>query len=729
MVYTVLVSADKKMAFQIKDWLRELANDVRLETFSSLAEFAASCEEGLDPEAEAEGEEAAATAATAATDDGAAAQVLDPNAPAIPAGVSESPTQNRIPLRLLIVDLDLLDEGANTTPLRWFAETKAMLERKGYSDPIFPSRILALAFDGSRHRAENMRDDSLDDLVLKPLDRELFLQKAEILVADKPNVKPSFLFRQKTNLRIEAGKDAIIDELSEYTVAIRNPAPLVEGMVVAIHSELFGLGADSRLLARVFKNVRHPSLEGEFLVRFSYFGVRAEQLATIRKYVRAHHVPMRTKPHLSPAAVVAARGARAQALKSKLRRRIAVIDLNRRTAEEIKSIFDAHFVSVDVQAYSSYTRFLRGLLKLVPDATTTSASILPGDGAGKDAADSALVEEKELSAFPSGNRATVVLSMENFDLIRFEPSPGSSAFVLGRAVSEWINRADLWRNSVFTDDKEDFSEFLGYLRTGAHGHAFFRMNDASGATIYLEAEGRAEKTGDSETLSHLQITFRELKPSDWTEKATVGTKVKDASSFRFDAIYIDGSVIQTDVQSWMSGLKELMVKAAVMGVGESLPKIMILCDAKSTLRPEDFKNFPVTNFVYKPFDRKYIADTADALIPGLTRIEEAEANSAVPCEVPVRIAKDVVMGELAEYGLTILQKTPIKSRIFMRFFSPIFGDGSQGIIGRCVTSAKVGQGDKVAYECHFVFFGVSDTLFSRVRTWIREEYVQSKDVS
>jgi hypothetical protein len=34
---------------------------------------------------------------------------------------------------------------------------------------------------------------------------------------------------------------------------------------------------------------------------------------------------------------------------------------------------------------------------------------------------------------------------------------------------------------------------------------------------------------------------------------------------------------------------------------------------------------------------------------------------------------------------------------------------------------------KGSYNCHFVFFGISDHLLKRIRVWIRDNYILSKE--
>ena len=757
MVNSVLLTSDVRLAQQIRDWVRVLDNDVRLEIFSTLRDFNAS----FDPVGVALAAETTATA-TDLTDgvpknadqknadqknadqkntnqqhskDGppaagghqttsAKAETVPPEQEPLSSRTLDGIVIDRKPLRLLIIDLDLLEDAGKKAPVPWFIETRRFLENKGYVDPILPTRIVALSFDQSKFTPDSLRHESLDDLIIKPLDRELFLQKIEFLVADKPNVKPSFLFRQKTEMPIEAGKDAVVDELSEFTLAVRNPRALVNGLFLAVHSEIFGDGEEARLLARVFESVRHPVLEGEFLVRASFFGISAPQLGRVRKYVRAHQVTIRTKPVVSVIEQLAEKNRVLKSIAPQDFKKVAVIDMNRETLADFESIFSSHFLNVRLSTFASYSRFLGELAKLNPvDPKPTPVALT----AQPDDLDSpASPDGKTAPAFPFGKQLSIIIDSENNQLIRFDPNLNQESLVLGRSVGEWLSRPSLWFNAIIADDREIMNEYVAYLLSGAHGHAFLRMTAVNAAVHYFDIKGKIEQEATPEAARQLRFELREIPEEAWQLAGAEPQSARNPSDFRFDAIYINGAALRSDLASWLIGLRELLHKTGVSKPEEPLPAIFLLCDEKSKLKPDNYRHSEVVQFIHKPLDRKYLADTAACLIKGIKRQAKAESSGTIPVELPVRLAKDVIMDELAEYGLTILQKSPLRRATYMRFFCPVFGTNSQGVVGRCAASVLVGQGDKAAYQCHFIFFGVTDELFRRIRTWIRDEYVHTK---
>jgi hypothetical protein len=96
----------------------------------------------------------------------------------------------------------------------------------------------------------------------------------------------------------------------------------------------------------------------------------------------------------------------------------------------------------------------------------------------------------------------------------------------------------------------------------------------------------------------------------------------------------------------------------------------------------------------------------------------------VPCEVNAKLGKEVLMSELSEFGLAISQPSPFKERIFMRFYSRLFGDEGGWIAGRCHSCEKDNHD---TFKCQFMFFGPTDDLLQRIRRWIREDYVAKKE--
>ena len=180
MVSIAILSADQRLSFQIHQWMKEVADSVAWDVHADPAAYVAKIESELGSEL------------LAASKDGGDV-VLD--AEDIGSGKSKQLTDAYI--RLVIVDLELL-HSQKIEPVAWTRNLKKTMIDRERSSTLNPTQFLFLAFEGGGFKMDQLIDPVIDDVILKPLDRSVFLQKIEIMTADDPSkVKPSYLFRQK----------------------------------------------------------------------------------------------------------------------------------------------------------------------------------------------------------------------------------------------------------------------------------------------------------------------------------------------------------------------------------------------------------------------------------------------------------------------------------------------------------------------------------------------------
>lgn len=686
----VLISNDTRVAQQLRGWFRLFENKPYLEVFSSPKAFEDKYSTPLkqrdlliDDSNDSVEEE---------LDAAARAQKIE-----VEAGIT--------PIKLLILDLDSIQ----SRPVDWISTVKEKLTSLGHIIGQTPFRTLILGYDDPNLKPERFRHEVVDDMVIKPLDQQLFLQKVELLLAEKPDINPTFLFRARAEVDIEIGKDAVIDEVAEFAISIRNPTPISEGVFALIHSRIFGTSLNtSRILGRVYASVRHPQFEDLWLVRFSLFGITNEQLAEVRKFIRGRQMPGRPKlasNSRKPAAAPA---------KNKLppRYRIAVIDLNRDFLLQAQGTFEENFDRTAATTFPSYTRFLAGLAKLSGQA---SASGLDDEDETMDS----------LAGGIPGGRTTLIISDKDLELLNFEPRLKPFEAFLGRGAEDWKSRPRDWLAAVPKTDHEDFHEFLQYTATGGHGVTGVRFVDVNGSFVYAEVKGSFRVSNDPEEPSTLRLEVKQIDRASWMDLNRLVAKGATPDQFRFDALVIDGGLIQTDAATWLEGLQSALTRAKVLSPIDPLPRVFIMADEGSRVLPTAFMNKGIADFIYKPFDRRLVTEKLAIAVPQLSRSTIPENSPFVPCELTAQVCKTVELEELSEFGLTIRHPTPLRPRVFMRFFSDYFGETEDGVLARCSASIQVKEEE--TFKCHFVFFGCSDELHKRIRNWIREDYVQKKE--
>lgn len=685
----VLISSDPRVVQQLRGWFRLFENQPYLEIHSSAKAFEEKYSEPLDQRDAMIGD--GATQAGDGDDTQSLAQKLEIEA-------------ELTAIRLLVIDLD----SVSVKPLDWIVDTKEKLKSLGHITDHVGFKTLLLGYDDPHLRPERFRHDAVDDMVIKPLDQQLFLQKVELLLADKPDINPTFIFRARAEGEIEIGKDTLVDEVSDFAISIRNPTPIAEGVFAHIHLKILGSSATtSQALGRCYASVRHPHYEGQWLVRFALFGLTNDQLGELRKFIRTRQMPGRAKlasNSRKPPTTV----------KNKLppRYRVAVIDLNRDILAQAQGTIEENFDRTQVTAFPSYTRFLAALAKLSGQAEVSG---IPDDDE---------MTGMVFGAIPGG-RTTLIVTEDDFDLLEFDPKLKPHETFLGKIADDWLQRPLDWIKSVPKTDHEDFNEFLSYTATGGQGVTGVRFVDANGGLVYAEIKGRFV-AGDSETPSKLRLDVKQIERDAWMDLNRLVAKGATPDQFRFDALIIDGGLIRSGAAEWLEGLHGALVRAKVITAVEPLPKIFIFADESSRVLPADFAHRGINDFVFKPFDRKLLTDKLTVAVSQLSRSSIPDSSPFVPCELTGQVCKSVPLEELSEFGLTIRYPTPFKPHVFMRFFSDLFGATNDGVLARCTASVSTGA-DEPTFKCHFVFFGCSDELHKRIRNWIREDYVQKKE--
>ena len=701
MVTVALLSPDLKLAGQIGNWLAQLAQPVQFESYASIERF-------FDdpPPIDLLGEEGGETA-TDKADEG-----RDAAAPEVPSDG----------YRVFIVDVDLIQQKPIQALVEFQAKFKEKLKKAAGETP---PRIMILSYHEGLPRPVTFQHAIVDDLILKPVDRSLFLQKMEILISEDPKITPSFLFRQKAEMPIEVGKEIVIDEVSEFSISMRNPGPLKEGMFASIHASIFGEKEHCHVIGRVFQSGLHPIREGEHIVRFAYFGISAEQLANVRRFVRAQQTQVRTK-------ALGARGPVGKKIQtapdpSKFRK-FAVIDMSPVALNDVKQGLETSIRDVSVRAFPSYARFMAELLRLAQPTQkmadpAPATPVVTATEPDKSAGDVEVKTIPVLNAIPGG-RLSVFMRGTSHELIRFEPAPIKGEHILDRPAKDWVEKPELFVSSVDKEDQETFKEFIEGLESGASGRAFFRMRDAHDKTVYIDAAGALEKSGAADGITVLRLQLQEIDFEKWQEMHGLHT-VPDASGYQFEAIFIEAAFLRPDPVTWYEKLIELLQNAKVLREGDPFPRIFVMAESQSHFRPQEFRSKGIVDFLYKPLDRRYVSLKFQSLGgEGLQFQTDPEFPPYVPCELHSKLGKEVQMDELSEFSLSILQKSPFREKVFMHFYSPLLGEATW-ITGRCTHCVKDAESEN--FKCYFAFFGPSDDLLQRIRRWIREDYVHKKE--
>ncbi|MFK8138482.1 MAG: hypothetical protein AB8E15_08990 [Bdellovibrionales bacterium] len=550
------------------------------------------------------------------------------------------------------------------------------------------------------------------DYIFKPMDQQLLKQKLEVAFNLGEKLDPSFLATANINEPIAIGKTSKIEEISEFGLAIRNPRPIKPGQFARFYSKVFFCKTSPSLLGRCYMNIPHPGYKGQFLCYFSYFGIRREQLLGVRKHMQLDKNLAASNVHQEALDSVETRD------NTKKKKDIIVIDNDQDSASKIEEVYKENMSNVVIHSFKTYTGFLKAL-QSSKDSTNVLDEFYKEHGLGphqkkKKANDeNAPLLTERYRGVPQGDTLEIEIKKEGLDLQRIQLESNADYNVFGHTIEELKADPQLWRSIIHDSSEQEFEEFIDYCSAGQNS----RMNmwavskDTSPAWIKIEIKNKPGAL----TLKIIDIS-EQYKPNPKQQEKL--DKVY--------AIYIDGTAVRGNPDEFMEGLREKIKKAGLKPKKKKL-KIAILGVEDGTTRSSRFEFASVDDFFYRPLDRKLILQKIKLYMFPFEKELDSKKLSYFTNSHNAILSTHVQMKEVSEHGITIKYKIPFKEGTFMRFISTTFYmDNGDPIIGRCYFSEQMEGDDSSFYLSYFEFFGVTDEVFKRIRVWIRENYIESK---
>ena len=684
----LLVSPDSKVVLQMRQWIRELAEETVVEQFPTIAEFAKAYPSITE-------EPAPVGAATVTAPDPVSAPSSEEPVEEL-SGEAPKVVAQSDPIRLIVIDVDALPckHPHDKQALEWLRTTREELtKRNGAALPESVVRVMIVTFQHAPIVNDVFIDEIIDDLLVKPLDHELVLQKLAMALSDKKSTSGTFLFKQKTHAIVEMVKESTIEAVAEFGVAIVNPSPIAPGVYAHLYSKVFG-EKNPAVWGRVIRTKRYKQDPTKYLTYFSFFGITSEQLHNVRVYVQNQ----RRVHNLDPFIL------KTSAFKG-LPCHIAVIDHDEKVREAIKSTLEGNFSNSKVHSFRSYSQFLKQISHASKEALLNLSEESPG-------------------GLPGDNDLSFYVTGESYDLTQVEPALDSDQRFCGIFANDILATPSKWLGCIDDADREEFDEYLTGLRDGSGGRIIVRLRDTDGFHHPVQITGHLERAGQGDGSKLLRLDFHAIANDEWI-KEMENRRHQGGELETLSALFIDASGLR-DLGPWYEGLRTLLQKNNVLK-GEILPICLMSDEKNKYLNPADLRLKVVSGFMFKPIDRKVVMSHAVEMVPGLLASTDAVDMRFIPANVPVHLGKEIEMDEISEFGLQIVSKVPLREGVFLRFYSSLFLDEKgEGVVARC-TSCEPDANNKDTYFCFFSFFAVTDEFLKHIRTWIREDYVAKKE--
>lgn len=180
-------------------------------------------------------------------------------------------------LHTVIIEEEIL---ADTTPEKYLIEFQAMLKKNPKNEKV-PMLIATLKSDGQRTRA--LVRGGWSDVLLKPLDRSLFLQKMNIYHKGRPIMKEAALFSMEVDKEVDLSFLFQTKSVSEYGMKVNSNRAVPVGTVLTARAAFIPEGVS----AQVIESVKVS--EDVHTLQLLFVGVTPAETQAIRKFIRQEY--------------------------------------------------------------------------------------------------------------------------------------------------------------------------------------------------------------------------------------------------------------------------------------------------------------------------------------------------------------------------------------------------------------------------------------------------------
>ncbi len=612
--------------------------------------------------------------------------------------------QEKLALELKIfptIDMILLRmNSAKEKPREWIAKAKAEIRKRSMiTEDRGDVRVVLIKFEDDGVSKLELLDPIIDDLIFLPLDRSLFLQKVDIILALPKSASPRFLFNQAIEMGIEISKITKIDKISDIAFAIRNPTRLMNGMLGHFYFIFPNQKNIIEVFGKAFKSEPHPEYPGEHLVYFFYFGIKKNMLSQIRNYLskaQNYHsllTEVREKFEFNPDDLFLTED-------GKRVREVVVIDHDQANLQHVSQSISDGIDQVRVIKESSYISFLKKYLR----------------AAGSQGVHHSPIEPQEL--FADSIKFKVDSQTGNLtDLL----TPGKDEDLwLGFAAPELKTDPQGWKKPFKTPEQQErLAEALQLATANQKYITLLEINRQNGDIKLISCVITYDATS-------LIYTIEYRVPNADEMNAFSGENSPEGQLQKLDLLIIDVGFIGNNPSSWIEGLNTAARQKGLLGEKERL-KVMVLIDENQP--PPNLKIFSqpeIVSLINKNGELRSMLVQISTHIDNSFTIYNMANIGWASANFNIHVSKDIQLEQISEFGAVIRHPRPIRPGTFLFMRKSIFDNApNQCLAARfyaCTEHSKY-PGE---YQCSALYYGINDIFMKFARQWFRETYAQSK---
>ncbi|MDZ4081526.1 MAG: hypothetical protein U1E10_01200 [Bdellovibrionales bacterium] len=625
-----------------------------------------------------------------------------------------------------------LDSNPTTTPDKATSEFKFCIYDSQHPLPLSTIRelwnlqnvpILVLSHDRAHAHPHHPNVITANDILHVPLDRLLFLQKVELLIAGDQAVTPSFLFQTKIDdprITFELGKRVHITQISEIGCTVISPRPIAVGVEGTLSCSLLGESAGPNRQVEVRVQNSEPFFDSDVVgyeVRMRFFGLRQTQLKYLRAWL-ARNIPGglpeiersdRPPKHLMRVALITPRGDTQSQLRSSLEQ----------------------LTQLEVSAFSGFKKFTTALLS--DKSGKQPASEKPNTPNGFLLNHIEFIGPKrpeDLIPLLPRPQLKIRLRFDDLFVESIEPKLSSSETLLGAGLESWERDASQLTKGLSQADRETFDELLSWVASGsgpswkshtAEFEGYFTASPSTQGFIKTQMTLTSPREGIQSPIIEILIEPISKAENSNSENATTEER-------QFEAILVDASLIQGP------SLPEFEAKERIQSLTRACeaynlrnafgnPTPIVVFNAADSLSAKIFRGTRVRQLIYDFSDRRYHAE----LFINLSRPELWSSPGLVvqglQTDVEAALFRPTNIIAISEAGFSILDKIPMKPGSDLQIISSLWPDLKSPVWSRVRRTTEAQDG---LFQEDFIFLGVDDEIQKAVRNFTRSDYVQKK---
>lgn len=586
----------------------------------------------------------------------------------------------------------------------WLKETAKKIDQFGFRPPLRPTKFIMLKYEDDGTHKVDLLYPQLNDLIYLPLDRVLFLQKVDIVLAQPELIQPRFLFQQDTEMHINLSKRTVIEHISDIGIGVRNPMALTPGLLGHFFFTFPGEEVEHEVFGKVQESIPHPELKKQFIVYFTFVAIPKATLTEVRRFLsknpRYQNLKTEDKNEFlyNPDNIFLTED-------EKRVKHIVLITPDSLALQQTSKTISENFDQMRVMGVSSYQEFLKNNFtsdkKDDADIKVDLSTVKP-------------TKDTDLG------KAGTVLFFINKDTLAIEapmPPEDDTESILGHRAQKLLAHSNEWVSLLFPmkSSQEIFEESVNSAAKGRDIKKSLVVFDGSMEPCLVHFH--IEKSNSNESI---KVEITAASPQTLKDKILL-----EAPISTLDALIIDSHFIPEDIDSWVEGLTQLCKDHNMLPPDKEL-KIIVIGSDEVSLEPTNYQHKNIRAALMAPYDTRSLLLNISLATKNNNTIYNFENISWLDARMPVHIAKPVTLTSISEFGGAVASNAIIANGTFLFLRGAIYDQAPRGNLCVRFFASEPMEDGPFKYKCHLLYFGINENFMKFARSWFRETYAASK---